>query len=198
MDNIIILHGCSTIQLTRGQNTLIDAQDYRGLDTWSWFALPSHGEFYAARTVKDRREENPKNRTIRMHRSVAETHVGPCPPGMECRHINGDSLDNRSENLKWGTHSENMRDCIRHGTLRGAFRAGEPCLHNRGELNGSAKLKRSDVPEIRRRTAAGESQSSIARRYGVSRMAIWKIVEGKSWTHVGQTEQEPNRENCVA
>lgn len=101
---------------------------------------------------------------------------------MECRHINGDSLDNRSANLAWGTHSENVPDAVKHGTHQrtGVFHAGEPNYHTRGERNGSARLKRSDIPEIRERAAAGESQVSLASHFRVSRMAIWKIVERKS------------------
>lgn len=46
---------------------------------------------------------------ILVHHAVLEAWVGPRPEGMECDHINGDSLDNRLENLEWVTHQENMR-----------------------------------------------------------------------------------------
>jgi hypothetical protein len=53
---------------------------------------------------------------IYIHTLVLETYVGPCPPGMECRHLNGKPLDCRwPENLVWGTHGDNMRDRARHG-----------------------------------------------------------------------------------
>ena len=55
-----------------------------------------------------------------LGRVVLEAFVGPPPPGTECRHLNGDYRDNRVQNLAWGTHTENMQDCIRHGrTLAG-------------------------------------------------------------------------------
>lgn len=47
---------------------------------------------------------------------VLEAFVGPRPDGMECCHINGDGLDNRVENLRWDTHSENVLDTMRQGT----------------------------------------------------------------------------------
>lgn len=57
-----------------------------------------------------------KSKTIRVHRLILETFVGPCPEGYETRHINGDTTDNRLENLAWGTHSQNMKDRLEHGT----------------------------------------------------------------------------------
>jgi len=51
-----------------------------------------------------------------VHQLVLEAFVGPCPPGMEVRHLNGDAGDNRLENLRYGTRSENMLDRVTHGT----------------------------------------------------------------------------------
>jgi len=52
-----------------------------------------------------------------VHRLVLETFVGPCPPGMECRHFpDDDKRNNRLDNLQWGTPKENAQDKIIHGT----------------------------------------------------------------------------------
>jgi hypothetical protein len=54
-------------------------------------------------------------RRVFVHTLVLETFVGPRPPGRQCRHLNGESLDNRwPENLCWGTPRENADDRIRH------------------------------------------------------------------------------------
>ena len=37
---------------------------------------------------------------------VLEAFVGPRPKGLVCCHLNGDTVDNRLENLKWGTRAE--------------------------------------------------------------------------------------------
>jgi len=50
-----------------------------------------------------------KNRRYEVHRLVLETFSGPCPEGMECMHLNGIADDNRVENLRWGTRSENAK-----------------------------------------------------------------------------------------
>ncbi len=44
-----------------------------------------------------------------VHHAVLSAWVCPRPEGMECDHLNGDSLDNRLCNLEWVTHRENMR-----------------------------------------------------------------------------------------
>lgn len=52
-----------------------------------------------------------------VHQLVLEAFVGPRPAGMpHVRHLNGDALDNRLVNLKYGTVSENAQDAIQHGT----------------------------------------------------------------------------------
>lgn len=55
-----------------------------------------------------------------VHRLVLEAFLGPCPDGMEGCHNNGDPTDNRLQNLRWDTHSSNMRDMRIHGTDRHA------------------------------------------------------------------------------
>ena len=56
-------------------------------------------------------------RTLKVHVLVLEAFVGPKPDvGQECRHLNGDSTDNRADNLMWGTRSENVLDQVFHGT----------------------------------------------------------------------------------
>jgi hypothetical protein len=57
-----------------------------------------------------------RKRTTQVHRLVLAAFVGPCPDGMECRHLDGNPANNRIENLCWGTRAENNADRVRHGT----------------------------------------------------------------------------------
>jgi hypothetical protein len=50
------------------------------------------------------------------HIMVLETFVGPCPAGLECRHLDGNSGNAVLDNLAWGTHRENLADKRLHGT----------------------------------------------------------------------------------
>ncbi len=57
-----------------------------------------------------------------VHHLVLEAFDRPKPAGMECRHLNGQPGDNRLENLRWGTSSENSFDVVRHGHHHGAVK----------------------------------------------------------------------------
>ena len=61
-----------------------------------------------------------KERRTFVHRLVLAAFVGPRPVGAEALHGNGRPDDNRVENLRWGTPSENQLDSVAHGTHRSA------------------------------------------------------------------------------
>lgn len=46
---------------------------------------------------------------------VALAHIGPRPKDYDICHNNGDKSDNRVENLRFDTRSENTLDVVRHG-----------------------------------------------------------------------------------
>ncbi|CAN5951037.1 unnamed protein product [Sphagnum jensenii] len=53
--------------------------------------------------------------TCKVHSLVLETFVGPRPEGMEACHFpDSDPSNNKLQNLRWDTHSENVRDRFRH------------------------------------------------------------------------------------
>ena len=111
----------------------------------------------------------------RVHRLVLETFAGPCPVGMECRHLNGDKQDNRLCNLKWGTRKENIHDAIRHGT--------HPCLRH-GEASPRAKLKEKDVRMIIYMYNTGLfKHRELAKVYKVHMGTIGQILTKRIWRH---------------
>lgn len=113
-------------------------------------------------------------KTRLMHEVVLTTFVGPCPPGMECRHLNGIRMDNRLCNLAWGTHVENMDDQRRHGTLR---------IGSRSHL---ARMTEAQIEDIFRRAASGERYSSIAKSLGERVEFIANILSKVGWQHIGE------------
>jgi len=116
-------------------------------------------------------------RRFLVHRLVLAALTGPCPPGHECDHVNGVRDDNRVENLRWVTPSENnLAKYARHG--------GAPWLrghtHNSGERNGAAKLTAKDVQEIRVLLRT-KTQQWIADLYGVAQTTISRLARGINW-----------------
>jgi HNH endonuclease len=104
-----------------------------------------------------------------VHVLILEAFVGPCPPGMVCRHFpDRDPTNNRLENLQWGTYHQNAMDRITHGTDAN----GEKCC--------SAKLTVNKVKEIRDKACA-LSQRKLAKEYGVSQATIADIIHRKIW-----------------
>lgn len=53
--------------------------------------------------------------TVCVHTLVLTTFVEPRPDGADARHLDGNPLNNRLDNLAWGTRIENVADMARHG-----------------------------------------------------------------------------------
>ena len=110
-----------------------------------------------------------------VHRLVLESFVGPCPAGMECRHLDGNHLNNALDNLAWGTHQANLADRNEHGTS----------LH--GERNPLAKATHCQVVairEMRRRHPRKRSGVNVflSRFLGLSISIVSKVGRGRTWT----------------
>ncbi len=74
--------------------------------------------------------KNGKTRPYFVHRIVLDSFFGPRKEKEQCRHLNGNSLDNRIENLKWGTNKENAKDRKKHNSttkLRLNFISAKDC-----------------------------------------------------------------------
>jgi hypothetical protein len=100
MPGLTILHGCRTIQLTRGRNALIDEPDHAVVDRFKWHTHASKGYTYYA--MSHERVEVGKWKGLSLHRTLMNA-----PAGQEVDHVNGDGLDNRRANLRVVTHKQN-------------------------------------------------------------------------------------------
>lgn len=116
------------------------------------------------------RYKNGKPRNIKVHVLVLRAFIGPCPPGMECCHEDGDRTNNRLENLRWDTDKANMADRTRHGR------------HAKGTESVRSVLSEDDVREIRQKLAKGDrSMNSIGKDYGVHAATIRDIRDGRTY-----------------
>lgn len=108
------------IPLSRGMVTFIDDADYEELNKYKWYAAPSGAGakgknpyrkyFYAGRNF---RLSPNKRTTIFIHRILLNAQ-----PGQVCDHINGNTLDNRRENLRIVTTSQNAMNSDRPSSRR--------------------------------------------------------------------------------
>jgi len=84
------------IPLTRNQIAVVDASDFEWLDQWNWCAAWSDftKSFYAQRY-----------RGVSMAREI----LG-CEKGEDAEHWNGNTLDNRRQNLRKATRQQNCQN----------------------------------------------------------------------------------------
>jgi hypothetical protein len=117
-----------------------------------------------------------RRRAVSHHAMVAEAFLGPKPLGAEVDHIDGQRSNNAASNLRYLTHGENM---ARLGPSR----------------NSTATITAEAAAEIRRVYVPGCPEfggAALARRYGIGRPAISKIINGVTWSN-GEAGAQPNQ-----
>lgn len=106
-----------------------------------------------------------------LHHAVLETFVGPRPtPDHHALHADDDPMNNRLDNLRWGTRQDNLAD----------RRANRP----EGWAVTQPKLTEEQVREIRAAAAAGTSTNELSRTYGVAHSTMRKVLNRETWRHV--------------
>lgn len=100
------------IPLTQGQFAKVSVEDYENLSQWKWFAEFSKctRTFYARRNIRTGIKQQ---RRIGMHRVVLGFI---CNDGKRGDHINGDTLDNRRQNLRPATPAQNVQNSCKRRT----------------------------------------------------------------------------------
>ncbi len=100
-----------------------------------------------------------------LHRLVLMAFIGPQPKGCECLHIDGNPINNRADNLRWGTRLDNIIDTVRHT----------------GRTSRSL-LTYAQAAEIRRRCDGRHGcQARLAREFSVSESVVSGIVLGQTY-----------------
>lgn len=112
-----------------------------------------------------------------IHRAIATLFVQNPDSKPEVNHLDGNKTNFSVSNLEWCTHQENMRHAFDTGL------APLP-VSGPGEMSPAAKLDNERVRKIRRRLAAGEKQSRLARDYGMSKGTIGCIARNETWVDI--------------
>lgn len=138
------------------------------------------------------------------HRIAHYLHYREDPCGLcVCHHCDNPMCCN-ALHLFLGTDADNNADRNRKGRQnplrgddhpsrlypwlrpRGAAHASKtrPETVLRGERHGRAKIRESDVVEIRELIASGVSQRVVAARFGLTQAVISKIALRQTWAHI--------------
>ena len=89
------------IKLTQGRVALVDDADFERVNQFKWYAhTPNNVQWYARRAVSQK-----PTKIVLMHRLILSA-----PNDMLIDHRNGDGLDNRRQNLRLVTRSENAQN----------------------------------------------------------------------------------------
>lgn len=121
---------------------------------------------------------NGKHKTHYIHRLVIDAYRPKDPELTDTNHVNGIKTDNRLENLVRCTRSTNMKHAVVMGLHKVKRRQGED--HNRSKLTEAdvrfiRRLKK-DFPEL--------TNAEIAKRYGVTKDNIWRIIKRVTWKNI--------------
>jgi hypothetical protein len=111
------------------------------------------------------------NGTTCVHVCVAGAFLGPRPPGHQVRHLDGDPLNNRVENLAWGTPSENQHDKIQHGRHQEVNKTHCPQGHPYDEANTHRATDREGRPRWRKCRACNRARCAVRREQRSQRAA---------------------------
>jgi hypothetical protein len=135
---------------------------------WLWTASKCKINGYGRVTYRGIRGTNAQRAAYELAYGVE------IPPGMLACHRCDVRLCCRPDHLFVGSKGDNNRDRARKGRSR----------KQRGMDSFNAKLSDDDVRNIRGLVAAGATQASVARRYGIRSGHCSAIVNRRLWTHV--------------
>lgn len=111
-----------------------------------------------------------KGKTRRAHRISWESRYGKVPDGLlVLHHCDNPSCVNPAH-LFLGTNADNNRDMVSKGRARYPGRPGV-----------GFKLSEVEVEQIRSRVRDGESQSAVAKHFGVNQSLVSRICSGQYW-----------------
>lgn len=123
-------------------------------------------------TVTVTADDGLKRKTL-VHRLIAFAYLGDAPfVDAVVRHMNGRPIDNRPDNLAWGTVRDNYLDAVRHGTRA------------HGEAVGGRLTPTDTILRVREALGLGMTGKCIAQLLGLSEAQVSRIKTGRRWANM--------------
>lgn len=117
------------ISLSKGRSeTVVDAKDFKWLSQWKWHLLPN-GYAYRSKKVKG------KTLACYMHREIMNS-----PVGKDIDHIDGNRLNNRRNNLRVCSRSQNFMNRRKKENTSSQYK-GVTFDKKKGKWQAGIKLK---------------------------------------------------------
>jgi hypothetical protein len=139
-----------------------------------WLKLRRRGseDYYRVITVYDDAAKKP--RQVYVHHLQAYQKYGTAVVGKVARHKNGESQDNRYDNIVLGTVRQNMMDIPSWERLKKAKKAA----------GAKRRFTSAEVRELRRRWRGGAKVMHLAAEKGVSKGLMSDLLRGRTYKDV--------------
>jgi hypothetical protein len=139
---------------------------------WEWQGIRNdrgYGQFWCV---------EPRRKMYLAHRLALAWSMGVAGDALDGKQVLH-SCDNRRcvnpAHLRVGTTLDNMRDRMAREGYRTVAR---------GAAHGGAKLTEEAIRAIRALSAQGVSSRRVAKRFGIAKSTVLRVVRGQNWRHV--------------
>ena len=146
------------ISLGEGKYALVDQQDYYRLNYYNWTTKGSGERCYAVRLECDSK----RMRFVSMHRAIMGR-----PKGLQVDHRNRKRLDNRRENLRTATNSQNQYNKNKTKRKTSSIYKGVTYIKSTGKWRAQIMFNRKNIAlgEYDEEVAAAKAYDEGAKKY---------------------------------